>query len=49
MHFRFGDYLEKQEYHPVLPYQYFFNSLNKILYDYPEVKQVIFFCDVNDL
>lgn len=49
MHFRFGDYLEKQEYHPVLPYQYFFDSLNKILYDHPEVKQVIYFCDVNDL
>lgn len=49
MHFRLGDYLSQQESYPVMPYQYYFDALKYIVRSYLKVKQIIYFCEVNDL
>ena len=47
MHFRYGDYREKQDCHPCMPINYYILSLNKILSTLDTTKdiQVIYFCE----
>jgi hypothetical protein len=50
MHFRLGDYKEKQDYHPILPYEYYENALfNILLYrKYIKPYRVLYFCEKED-
>jgi len=50
MHFRLGDYKEKQDYHPIMPYEYYENSMFNILLYRPFTKpyRVIYFCEKED-
>jgi len=50
MHFRLGDYKEKQEYHPIMPYEYYENALfNILLYrTYTNPYKVLYFCEKED-
>jgi hypothetical protein len=51
MHFRLGDYKEKQDCHPVLPYAYYHSALSAILSkDNRAIKtyRVLYFCEEED-
>ena len=50
MHFRLGDYKEKQDYHPIMPYEYYENAMFNILLYRPFTKQyrVFYFCEKED-
>lgn len=50
MHFRLGDYKNIQEYHPIMPYQYYENSLFHIVLHQPFVKpyRLLYFCEKED-
>jgi hypothetical protein len=50
MHFRLGDYKEKQDYHPIMPYEYYENSMFNILLYRPFTKpyRVLYFCEKDD-
>ena len=50
MHFRLGDYKEKQDYHPLLPYSYYRNSLAHIMMNIDVTKKVnvFYFCEKED-
>jgi len=50
MHFRLGDYKEKQDYHPIMPYEYYENALFNILLYKPFTKayNVLYFCEKED-
>jgi len=53
MHFRLGDYKEKQDYHPILPYEYYENAIfNVLLYSTMDNKnaqrRVLYFCEKDD-
>jgi hypothetical protein len=50
MHFRLGDYKEKQDYHPILPYDYYENAIfNILLYrKYTKPYRVLYFCEQED-
>jgi hypothetical protein len=50
MHFRLGDYKEKQDYHPIMPYEYYENSMFNILLYRPFTKpyRVLYFCEKED-
>ena len=50
MHFRLGDYKEKQDYHPILPYSYYHNSLAHILMNIDVTKKanIFYFCEKED-
>jgi hypothetical protein len=50
MHFRLGDYKEKQDYHPIIPYEYYENALfNILLYrKYTNPYKVLYFCEKDD-
>jgi len=50
MHFRLGDYKEKQDYHPIMPYEYYENALfNILLYrKYTNPYKVLYFCEKED-
>jgi len=45
LHFRLGDYLHKQGYHPVLPVSYYIKALKNV----PEKCRVIYFCEDADI
>lgn len=46
MHFRIGDYKKVQQFHPVLPSQYYMNSLSHIKRQNPDTKFfVLYFCE----
>jgi hypothetical protein len=45
LHFRLGDYLHKQGYHPVLPVSYYIKALRNV----PEKSRVIYFCEDADI
>lgn len=52
MHFRLGDYKKSPAYHPIIPYEYYANSLRTILDRLPiedkvEIR-VLFFCEEED-
>jgi len=46
MHFRLGDYKSKQEYHNILPYEYYENALKQIPYN--NNTRVLYFCEKED-
>jgi len=50
MHFRLGDYKEKQDYHPIMPYEYYENAVFNILLYRPFTKpyRVLYFCEKED-
>jgi len=50
MHFRLGDYKEKQDYHPLMPYEYYENAMFNILLYRPFTKpyRVLYFCEKED-
>lgn len=54
MHFRLGDYKNKQDYHPVMPFEYYHSALKKCLEELTlrGVKQneitVLYFCEDED-
>jgi hypothetical protein len=50
MHFRLGDYKHKQDYHPILPYDYYYNSLLHIVKNTDSSKSitVLYFCEKED-
>ena len=50
MHFRLGDYKTKQDFHPIMPYEYYSNALNYILSLRNNIPlQVLFFCEKDDI
>jgi len=48
IHFRLGDYKEKQQYHPVLPYEYYDRALQLIPREYLDYAKVLYFCEEED-
>ncbi len=50
MHFRLGDYVEKQNCHPLMPLQYYINSINNIIGKVENNKKIIiiYFYEKND-
>jgi hypothetical protein len=50
MHFRIGDYINKQNYHPVISYKYYENSIKTIInnMDKSITKRVLVFYEKND-
>ena len=50
MHFRLGDYKYKQDYHPIMPFEYYRDSLEKILISIhlTESITVLYFCEEED-
>lgn len=48
IHFRLGDYKEKQQYHPILPYEYYDRALQVIPREYLAYAKVLYFCEEDD-
>ena len=51
MHFRLGDYKEKQHFHPVMPKEYYANALKHILenkYNTDSNVRILYFCEAED-
>ena len=48
LHFRLGDYKHKQEYHPVLPAEYYERALDLVPKEYLEYARVLYFCEEED-
>ena len=50
MHFRLGDYKHKQDFHPVMPYEYYETALNKCIevIDQDSIVTVLYFCEAED-
>jgi hypothetical protein len=48
MHFRLGDYKYKQEYHPVMPKEYYEKSLGYIVSNVNVPIRVLYFCEQED-
>jgi hypothetical protein len=52
MHFRLGDYKEKQHFHPIMPKEYYKNALAYILQLQSNVNcktRVLYFCEIEDI
>jgi len=50
MHFRLGDYKVKQEYHPIMSYEYYDNALLQLLInsDLTKSHRILYFCEKED-
>ena len=48
IHFRLGDYKEKQQFHPVLPYEYYDNAIKLIPREYLDYAKILYFCEEED-
>lgn len=48
IHFRLGDYKNLQDYHPILPYEYYKNSIDYILKNDNNIKKILYFCEDDD-
>jgi hypothetical protein len=48
IHFRLGDYKEKQEYHPVIPYEYYDRAIRIIPREYLDYATILYFCEEED-
>lgn len=48
MHFRIGDYIHIQDKHPILEKSYYENSLNEIVKNYSNIKNVYYFTEKKD-
>jgi hypothetical protein len=49
MHFRLGDYKKLQDYHPIMSYEYYENSIQYILTDIQNNMNIIYFCENDDI
>jgi hypothetical protein len=50
MHFRLGDYKEKQQFHPIMPKEYYKNALGHILRNTDAIRiRVLYFCEAEDI
>lgn len=51
MHFRFGDYKRLPDYHPILPVEYYTNSIRYILSQIPpaDTINILYFCESDDI
>jgi len=50
MHFRIGDYKNVQEFHPIMPCEYYRNALMELLsYRKMKICRVLYFCEKNDI
>jgi hypothetical protein len=53
MHFRIGDYKKVQHFHPILPYEYYRNSIAYILSEstdsYDGLYTILYFCENQDI
>ena len=47
MHFRIGDYKDIQNYHPLLPYQYYENAITKLNENISNIT-ILYFCEKKD-
>jgi len=48
MHFRLGDYKEKQEYHLVMPYEYYEKALGNLSVDFLKNSSIYYLCEEED-
>ena len=48
LHFRLGDYKEKQEFHPIMPFEYYDNALRLISEWKLKVSTILYFCEEED-
>ena len=48
MHFRLGDYKEKQEYHLVMPYEYYVKALGNLSVDFLKNSSIYYLCEEED-
>jgi hypothetical protein len=50
MHFRLGDYKEKQDYHPLMPYEYYDNAMLNLLLRscLTSPHRILYFCEKED-
>jgi len=48
MHFRYGDYVQLQQYHNLLPYQYYLNSMRHMVAVYGPKIRILYFCEKAD-
>ena len=48
IHFRLGDYKEKQQYHPVLPYEYYERAIGLLPREYLQYAKILYFCEEED-
>jgi hypothetical protein len=50
MHFRIGDYKKVSDFHPILKYEYYHHSLNRIQTIYPnDIFTIYYFCEEEDI
>ena len=50
MHFRIGDYKKYSHFHPIMPTQYYLDSLSYVHFFYPEEKfTILYFCEEEDV
>jgi hypothetical protein len=49
IHFRLGDYKKIQQYHPIMSYEYYKNSLDHILKNIDYSPNVLYFCEDQDM
>lgn len=49
IHFRLGDYKKIQHYHPIMSFEYYKNALSFIKIKDTNLKQVLYFCEDEDL
>ena len=49
MHFRLGDYLQCQDSHPIMPYEYYYNALCHVKNNHPNKNmKCLYFCEKQD-
>lgn len=48
MHFRIGDYITKQQYHPVIPYHYYNNAIIELKKNNISEGKILYFCENAD-
>jgi hypothetical protein len=48
IHFRLDDYLQKQQFHTILPVYYYINAINQLLLREPSMKHIFVFNEEND-
>ena len=48
IHFRLGDYKEKQEFHPILPIEYYEKALKRVPANILNCAKILYFCEEED-
>lgn len=49
LHFRIGDYIKQQNYHPIMTLAYYINAINYIIDKDTSTKSILYFCEENDI